>query len=127
MEVSTEEYRNTHIISTDYTETFSNCFNRNYKLNTFNIFMRILVPASPNFVGCQTMRVSHCSLKCLNISDVIPADIRMRSMISHNKHTEQKIGEAERHLKGLWVSTISTTYFYSTTAVTWIKIVEASA
>ena len=57
MEVSTEEYRNTHIISIDYTETFSNCFNRNYKLSTFNIFMRILVPASPNFIGCRTMRV----------------------------------------------------------------------
>ena len=57
MEVSTEEYRNTHIISIDYTETFSNCFNRNYKLSTFNIFMRILVPASPNFIGCRTTRV----------------------------------------------------------------------
>ena len=29
---STEEYGNTQIISTDYTEAFYNCFNRNYKL-----------------------------------------------------------------------------------------------
>ena len=55
MEVSTEEYGNTQIISTDYTEAFYYCFNRNYKLSTFNVFMRILVPASPTVIGCQTM------------------------------------------------------------------------
>ena len=31
------------------------------------------------------------------------------------------LGEAERYLKELWVSTISSTYFYSNTAVTWMK------
>ena len=55
MGVSTEAYGNTQIISTDYTEAFYNCFNRNYKLSTFNIIIRILVPAPPNGIGCRTM------------------------------------------------------------------------
>ena len=71
MEVRTEEYGNIQIISTDYTEVFYNCFHRNYKLSTFNIFMKILVPASPNVTGCRTMQVRHCSLRCLNISDIV--------------------------------------------------------
>ena len=116
----------TQIISI-YTEAFYNCFNRNHKLSTFIIFIRIVVPASPNIIGCRTMRVLHCSLRCLNISDIIPADIKMRSVISYNKHNEYKIGEAERYLKGLWVSTTSTTYFYSSTALTWMKILGTSA
>ena len=88
MEVTTEECRNTQIISKDYTEAFYNCFNRNYKLSTFNIFMRIPVPASPNVIGSRTMRVWHCCLRCLNISDNILVDIGMRSVISYNKHNE---------------------------------------
>ena len=55
MGVTTEEYGNTQITSTDYTQAFYKCFNRNYKLNTFNIFMRTLVSASPNVIGCRTM------------------------------------------------------------------------
>ena len=51
----TEQYGNTQTISTYYTETFYICFNRNYRLSTFNISMRILVPASRNFIGCRTM------------------------------------------------------------------------
>ena len=57
MEVTTEECGNTQIISTDFTEAFYNCFNRNYKLSVFNSFVRIPVPASPNVIGCRTMRV----------------------------------------------------------------------
>ena len=66
-------------------------------------------------------------VRCLNISDIIPADIKMRPVISYNKHNEYKIGEAEIYLKGLWVSTTSATYFYSSTALTWMKILGASA
>ena len=79
--MSTEEYGNTQIISTGYTETFYNCFNRNCKLSTFNIFMTTLVPASPNVIGYQTMRDWQCPLRCLNISDIVLADIGMRSVI----------------------------------------------
>ena len=42
MEVSTEEYGNTQIISTDYAEAFYFVFFYNYRLSTFNICMRIL-------------------------------------------------------------------------------------
>ena len=57
MEVTTEECGNTQIISTDFTEAFYNCFNRNCKLSVFNSLVRIPVPASPNVIGCRTMRV----------------------------------------------------------------------
>ena len=88
MEFSTEEYRNPQIISKGSTEAFYSCFNRKYKLSTLNIFMRILAPASPNLIECRTMRVWHCSLRCLNISDNVLADIGMHSVISYNKHNE---------------------------------------
>ena len=109
---STAEYGNTQIISTDYTEAFYNCFNKNYKLSTFNIFMRYLIPV-PNVIWCQTMQVAVFS-----------------QVSQHFRYCPRRywntlcdfLGVAERYLKGLWVSTISSTYFYSTTVVTWMKI-----
>ena len=110
---STAEYGNTQIISTDYTEAFHNFFNRNYKLITFNIFMRILIPAP----------------KCYWVQNYASSAV-FSQVSQHFRYCPRRywntlcdfLGEAERYLKGLWVSAISSTYFYSTTAVTWMKI-----
>ena len=120
MGVSTEEYGNTQITSTDYTQAFYKCFNRNYKLNTFNIFMRTLVPS--------------CFPKCYWVPNYV--SLALFSQVSqHFRYCSGRywnalcdfLGQVERCLKGLWVSTISSTYFYSSTAVTWMEILAASS